>query len=80
MAATVRLRLTASLHHACPALSLCRCAQGILDVLNWELPEEHYLALCRLPQEAPKQNLEDFEPSENEEIQVLQSLAPAHSE
>jgi len=37
-------------------------AQGILDVLNWELPGEDYQALCDLPQEAPQTNLEDLEP------------------
>lgn len=28
-----------------------RCEQGILDVLNWELPEDDYRALARLPKE-----------------------------
>ena len=53
--------------------------QGILDVLNWELPEEHYLALCRLPQEPPKQNLEDKEPGAGD-IEVLEHLNPPAKE
>ena len=28
-----------------------RASQGILDVLNWELLEDDYRALARLPQE-----------------------------
>ncbi len=29
----------------------CMCVQGILDVLNWELSEDDYRALARLPRE-----------------------------
>lgn len=57
----------------------CIGAQGILDVLNWQLPEEHYLALCRLPQEAPKKNLEDREPNPGK-VEVLETLAPPFKE
>lgn len=48
-------------------------------MLNWALPEEQYAALCRLPQEAPKRNLEDMEP-EAGAVKVLETLAPPPKE
>ena len=50
--------------------------QGILDVLNWELPAEDYSALCDLPQEAPQTNLEDLEPDSADAVQYLDHLNP----
>lgn len=31
---------------------ICLLQQGILDVLNWQLSDEDYRALARLPREA----------------------------
>ncbi len=49
--------------------------QGILDVLNWQLPKEDYQALCDLPQDAPQKNLEDLEP-EGDTVKYLDHLTP----
>lgn len=49
--------------------------QGILDVLNWQLPKEDYHALCDLPQDAPQKNLEDLEP-EADAVKYLDHLTP----
>lgn len=49
--------------------------QGILDVLNWQLPKEDYHALCDLPQDSPQKNLEDLEP-EADSVKYLDHLTP----
>lgn len=54
--------------------------QGILDVLNWELPEDDYIDMCQLHQELPKTNLEDLEASFDAGVSVLENFSPPEAE
>ena len=54
--------------------------QGVLDVLNWQLPEDDYIDMCQLSQEAPKTNLEDLEASFDGGVQFLENFSPPEAE